>query len=214
MTNDKKCVDTNSNCDEMTSSNAPLSAPLASKLTTVQEEKISTKRSNSFIENKYKVVIGSERLAQLRKLVETAIRDHKVFTIRGGRWPIIRRELKKRNWLEKFESTDKKMQYEDLLSNLPTKQDWETPNAYVEKCENLVISRMLNKFEPDFYWSMRKEAVDLKHRSSANKLINRFSRSLFASKEGLALLLLQSYWFIEPGVSDINFPRCYVLGSV
>lgn len=41
------------------------------------------KRSNSCIENKYKCTITSERLARLRKTVENAVKDHKVFTIKG-----------------------------------------------------------------------------------------------------------------------------------
>lgn len=64
------------------------SAPSSSKIRTVTaeiQETINkcTKRSNSYIENKYKCTITSERLAQLRKIVENATRDHKVFSIKG-----------------------------------------------------------------------------------------------------------------------------------
>lgn len=41
------------------------------------------RRSNTSIEGKYRCAVTSERLAQLRKMVETAIREHKVFTIKG-----------------------------------------------------------------------------------------------------------------------------------
>ncbi|RZC31981.1 tubulin glycylase 3A-like, partial [Asbolus verrucosus] len=175
------------------------------------------KRSNSCIENKYKCTITSERLTRLRKIVETAVKEHKVFTIKGG-WPIIRREMLKRNWIEKYEPAVTKAKSttapntDDLISNLPIKHDWESPTAYIEKCEKTIMSRMLQNFDVDFYWSMRKDQSDLLHRSNAYKLMNRFSKSLFASKEGLALLLQQHYWYSEPGVASINFPRCYVLG--
>ncbi|KYB27443.1 Tubulin glycylase 3A-like Protein [Tribolium castaneum] len=175
------------------------------------------KRSNSCIENKYKCTITSERLSRLRKIVETAVKEHKVFTIKGG-WPVIRRELLKRNWVEKYEPSVTKAKSstapnsDDLVSNLPVKHDWESPSAYIEKCEKTIMSRMLQNFDVDFYWSMRKDQADLLHRSNSYKLMNRFSKSLFASKEGLALLLQQHYWFSEPGVSSVNFPRCYVLG--
>ncbi|VEN43993.1 unnamed protein product [Callosobruchus maculatus] len=173
-----------------------------------------TKKSNSFVENKYKITITSERLLQLRRLVECATKDHKVFTIRAGVWPVIRRELIRRGWLEKVEqnSKQKPTNMEDVTSNLPAKQDWESHQSYTEKCEKMVISRMLQSYDCDFYWSMRKEPVDLQHRANAFKLMNRFSRSLFASKEGLALLLQQHYWFTENGVASINYPRVYVLG--
>ncbi|XP_063917987.1 tubulin glycylase 3A-like isoform X2 [Zophobas morio] len=137
--------------------------------------------------------------------------------MKGG-WPVIRRELLKRNWIEKYEPTITKAKSstapnnDDLISNLPVKHDWESPTAYTEKCEKTIMSRMLQNFDVDFYWSMRKDQSDLLHRSSSYKLMNRFSKSLFASKEGLALLLQQHYWYSEPGVSCVNFPRCYVLG--
>lgn len=63
---------------------------------------------------------------------------------------------------------------------------------------------MLAAHDCDLYWSMRKEASDLQHRGNAYKLINRFSRSLFASKEGLALLLQQSYWYLEDNVANVR----------
>lgn len=133
----------------------------------------------------------------------------------AGGWPVIRRELIKRNWLEKIEHAGK-IKYsnlEEVTSNLPKKQEWESPQSYVEKCEKTVMSRMLQNYDVDFYWSMRKDQNDLQHRGNAFKLINRFSRSLFASKEGLALLLQQAYWYTEAGVASINFPRVYVLGK-
>lgn len=124
-----------------------------------------------------------------------------------------------RNWIEKFEpNTISKAKSsivsnsDDLTSNLPIKHDWESPSAYIEKCEKTIMSRMLQSVDVDFYWSMRKDQSDLLHRSNSYKIISRFSKSIFASKEGLALLLQQHYWFNEPGVATINFPRCYVLG--
>lgn len=121
----------------------------------------------------------------------------------------------KRNWSEKTEPTIKQKYstLEDVTVNLPAKQDWESHQIYVEKCEKTIMSRMLQNYDSDFYWSMRKDQIDLQHRSNSFKLINRFSRSLFASKEGLALLLQQSYWYTEIGVSYVNYPRVYVLGK-
>lgn len=127
---------------------------------------------------------------------------------------MIRRELLKRGWIEKYEPQNRKLvkPEEDITGNLPMKQEWETQNAYVQKCEKTIMSRMLQNVECDLYYSTRKDQLDLSHRASAYKQISRFSRSLFSSKEGLALLLTQAYWYLEPGVASVNFPRCYVLG--
>lgn len=74
------------------------------------------------------------------------------------------------------------------------------------------MSRLLAHHDVDFYWNMRKDQTEWHHRLSVNKIMNRFCRSLYTSKEGLALLLQQMYWHTEPGVASVNFPRCYVLG--
>lgn len=74
------------------------------------------------------------------------------------------------------------------------------------------MSRLLANHEVDFYWNMRKDQTEWHHRLTVNKVMNRFCRSLYTSKEGLALLLQQMYWHTEPGVASVNFPRCYVLG--
>lgn len=65
-----------------------LSSSLISELTT-SNDGVQTKTSgnlikrNSSTDNKYHLTIPSERLAELKKMVEDAIRDHKTFTIRG-----------------------------------------------------------------------------------------------------------------------------------
>ncbi|GJQ82797.1 hypothetical protein Trydic_g13500 [Trypoxylus dichotomus] len=101
---------------------------------------------------------------------------------------------------------------EELCSNLPCRQSWESAKAHAEKCEKTIMSRLLQMHECDFYWNMRKDQNDWHHRVNQGKLMNRFARSLFTSKEGLCLLLQQMYWHLEPGVAQVNFPRCYVLG--
>lgn len=47
---------------------------------------IQPKKSNSFVESKPKFTISSERLMQLKRMIEVAVRDHKIFTIRGKYW--------------------------------------------------------------------------------------------------------------------------------
>ncbi|XP_044752712.1 tubulin glycylase 3A-like isoform X2 [Coccinella septempunctata] len=181
-------------------------------------------RSNSCVGSKYKGVITSERLGQLKKMVENAATNGKIFTIRGN-WNVIRQQLVKREWMEKVEVPEKdktnmcarirgisSTASDELMGNLPLKQDWESPSAYAEKCEKLITARLLQRIEANFFWSVKRDQFDQKQRANPNRLLNRFSRSLFASKEGLALLLQNYYWFTEPDVATVNFPRCFVLG--
>lgn len=101
---------------------------------------------------------------------------------------------------------------DEVCYNLPTKLDWETAAAHRDKCERTIMSRLLTIHDVDFYWSMRRDQQNWHHRMSPTKIMSRFNRSLFTSKEGLCLLLQQMHWHNEPGVSNVNFPRCYVLG--
>lgn len=159
---------------------------------------------------KYKCTITSERLAQLKRIIEEAVKDHKVFTIKGG-WQTLRNALLKRNWIEKFEMMkptkpavpNNNSNIEELCSNLPSRQSWESVKAHTEKCEKTIMSRLLQMHECDFYWNMRKDQSDWHHRVNQSKLMNRFARSLFTSKEGLCLLLQQMYWHLEPGVAQV-----------
>lgn len=166
-------------------------------------------------DNKYVCSVSADRIHQLKKTVENAIREKKTFTIKGG-WQTLRNALIKRHWIEKYESTKKKESFnlntDDICNNLPSRQIWETAASHVEKCERIIMSRLLQMHEVDFYWNIRKDQTDWQHRVAHNKIISRFARSLFTSKEGLCLLLQQMYWFNEPGVAQVNFPRCYVLG--
>lgn len=136
-----------------------------------------------------------------------------------GGWQTVRNALLKRNWIEKYEYpkqqkiTNLQASIDEVCVNLPTKQEWESVAAHKEKCEKTIMSRLLNMHEVDFYWNMRKEQSDWHHRISQHKIMSRFNRSLFTSKEGLCLLLQQMYWHLEPGVANVNFPRCYVLGK-
>ncbi|KAF5304471.1 hypothetical protein FQA39_LY09667 [Lamprigera yunnana] len=172
------------------------------------------------IDTKIHCLIPSERIAQLRKCVDDAVRDHKTFTIKGG-WQTIRNQFLNRGWIEKIEQTVKQkanpkesvpLSLEDVCVNLPVKLDWESQASYVTKCERAIMSRMLQNHGVDFYWNMRRESNDWHHRIDPNQIINRFIRSLFTSKEGLNLLLQQMHWYCEPGIANVNFPRCYTLG--
>lgn len=170
------------------------------------------------VEKQSRCYISAERLNELRKLVELAMIERKTFTVKGGYYSV-RNALLQRGWLEKFEIklTNKgkplsaSSSMDDVILNLPVKQEWESLASHVAKCEKMIISRLLQNHDVDFYWNLHKDNNEWQHRLSKNKIINRFSRSLFTSKEGLCLLLQQMYWHNEPGVAFVRFPRCYTI---
>lgn len=52
----------------------------------------------------YKAWVSNERWNELKKIAETAMKERKVFMIKGGGYPAIRRALLERGWIEKYES--------------------------------------------------------------------------------------------------------------
>lgn len=166
----------------------------------------------------FRCCINTDRLNLLRRKVEDAIKEKKTFTIKGG-FQFIRNALLQRGWIEKIEiktHVNKSCpanppSIDEVCCNLPPKQDWESAAAHLAKCEKMILSRLLQTHDVDFYWNMRKDSNEWQQRLNKNKIINRFSRSLFTSKEGLCLLLQQLYWHTEPGVAYVRFPRCYTI---
>lgn len=74
---DQSFTSSASNTSDVTSQNQ--------SVTNISTNNPNVKRSTTSIEDakKYKCTITSERLAQLKKNVETAIKEHKTFTIKG-----------------------------------------------------------------------------------------------------------------------------------
>lgn len=72
--------------------------------------------------------ISSERLNELRKKVQEAIKAHKIFTVRGC-FHTVRRSMTERNWVEKLDSHRKMygnnvsgILIDELVQNLPQRR--------------------------------------------------------------------------------------------
>lgn len=72
--------------------------------------------------------ISSERLNELRKKVQEAIKAHKIFTVRGC-FHTVRRSMAERNWVEKLDSHRKMygnnasgILIDELVQNLPQRR--------------------------------------------------------------------------------------------
>lgn len=161
-------------------------------------------------------IIPLERLNELRKKVQDAIKLHKVFTIRGCFYTI-RKSLVQRGWVEKLDIHRRASQnlstnsmIEDLVQQLPPRRPGETRRQHVLKCERNLMSRLLEYVAVDFLWTCRKEKTDwVDMARNPSLIVNKFNKVPYTSKEGLCTVLKDFHWFYEKGTSELYFPRCF-----
>lgn len=104
--------------------------------------------------------INSDRLNELRKRTHEAIRQHKVFTIRGC-FATVRKALLLRGYVEKLDqhrraSMALNLTMDEMIHQLPSRQPGESKRQYIYKCERNIISRFLEHTPVDFLWTFRK----------------------------------------------------------
>lgn len=163
--------------------------------------------------------LASLKLNEIRKRVLEAVRQHKVFTVRGC-YSTVRRALIERGWVEKIDHPKSKNAFsghnptnylwDEILQHLPQRKPGESRRAHISKCERNICSRFLEHSHIDLLWTVRREKSDWVDISKNQvMLINRFSKAPFTSKEGLCEALKDFHWYYEEGISDAYFPRCY-----
>lgn len=162
--------------------------------------------------------ITTERLSELRKKAQDAMKHRKIFTIRGCFYSI-RKSLIQRGWVEKLDIHRRSVVngscqviLEDLHNNLhlPQRRPGETRRQHIQKCERNIMSRFLEHMPIDFLWSARKEKSDwIDMARNPNLTINKFHKSQFTTKEGLCNALRDLHWFFEEGKSETYHPRSY-----
>lgn len=160
--------------------------------------------------------ITTERLCELRKKAQEAIKQHKTFTIRGCFYSI-RKALVQRGWVEKLDIHRRapvngscQVIMEDVTQQLPERRPGETRRQHIQKCERNIMSRFLEHIPIDFLWSARKEKTDwIDMARNPNMTINKFHKSPFTTKEGLCNVLRDLHWFFEEGKSETYYPRSY-----
>lgn len=160
--------------------------------------------------------ISSERLNELRKRVQDAVKAHKIFTVRGC-FHTVRKAMSERGWVEKLDSHRKMygnntsgILIDELVQSLPQRRPGESRRAFIAKCERNIMSRFLEHATVDLLWTARREKSDwLEMSKNQVMLINRFSKAPFTSKEGLCSALRDFYWYYEEGTAETYFPRCY-----
>ncbi|NXU22988.1 TTLL3 monoglycylase, partial [Thalassarche chlororhynchos] len=139
--------------------------------------------------------------------------EKKIFTVQGP-YPVIRRLLRARGWVERklpgagssrpeqhHGSQEKQLQEEG--------EQWdEDPDGIHD-----LMSRLVQDQVPYFIWTNRLGAVDCRLLRQ-DQVVNHYARvGAFTTKEGLCLNLRNLPWF-DQADPDTFFPRCYRLGSV
>lgn len=147
----------------------------------------------------YKTWVSIERWNELKKLADAAMKDRKIFMIKGGGYPAVRRALLQRGWMEKYES--------HKVRHPPTNVD-PTKKEQLTKVERMILYKFMEHHSVDFLWTTKRDRYDWLL-SNKDVILSRFFRSAFTTKEGLCASLTQMHWYTEPGVALTRFPRCY-----
>lgn len=160
--------------------------------------------------------ITTDRLCDLRKKAQEAIKSHRTFTIRGCFYSI-RKGLVQRGWVEKLDIHRRapingscQVILEEVTQTLPMRRPGETRRQHIQKCERNIMSRFLEHIPIDFLWSARKEKTDwIDMARNPSITINKFHKSPFTTKEGLCNVLRDLHWFVEEGKSETYYPRSF-----
>ncbi|CAH0700801.1 unnamed protein product [Spodoptera exigua] len=148
----------------------------------------------------YKSWVSTERWNELKKIADNAMREHKVFMIKGGGFPAVRRALLERGWIEKYES--------HKVRHPPHVDPKKLHGKELSKVERMILYKFMEHHSVDFLWTTKRDKYDWLL-SNKDVIISRFCRSVFTTKEGLTTSLTQMHWHTEPGVALTKFPRCY-----
>ncbi|XP_032050149.1 tubulin monoglycylase TTLL3 [Aythya fuligula] len=177
--------------------------------------------------------LNPERLKQVRLHVERAIKEKKIFTLQGP-YPVIRRLLRARGWVERKErgagraggprqqqegggdgeagqgapeSSSSSWLPDDEEEEEEEQQDEEDPEGIHD-----LMSRLVRDQVPYFIWTTRSSAVQGRV-LQPDQVVNHYGRvGSFTTKEGLCLTLRNLPWF-DQADPDTFFPRCYRLGA-
>ncbi|XP_025020644.1 tubulin monoglycylase TTLL3 [Python bivittatus] len=164
-----------------------------------------------------------DRLKQARQYVERAIKQRKIFMVHGP-YPIIRRRLLVRGWVErKFPKMPKVVTKRERFPDGEADEDGDdsdTPEDDEEEEDEQddtdstysLMSRLVRNQIPYFIWTNRRDVIDCRYLRK-DQMMNHYARAgTFTTKVGLCLNLRNLPWF-DQADADTFFPRCYRLGA-
>ncbi|XP_024946433.1 tubulin glycylase 3A [Cephus cinctus] len=148
----------------------------------------------------------------IQQQVEKAIKNHKIFLIRGD-IPYLEDSLKKRGWVQKYESTKSRNLPYGSVASLDAPSLGTIQNQDGSLNEKAIIFHALKHTSPNFIWDCRNEFVDWNSSIKQDTLLNRFQKSfIYTSKLGMATILQDAHWYYEDNVSSVQCPRNYNVG--
>ncbi|NXG45053.1 TTLL3 monoglycylase, partial [Psilopogon haemacephalus] len=140
----------------------------------------------------------------------------KIFTVQGP-YPIIRRLLQARGWVERKLSRASSQPWRQQQHSMQEKQ-LQQEKGEEEQCvedpdgNHDLMSRLVQDQVPYFIWTNHCSAVNVRLLRQ-DQVLNHYTRvDAFATKEGLCRNLRNLPWFAQ-GDPDTFFPRCYRLGD-
>ncbi|CAL8339280.1 unnamed protein product [Merluccius merluccius] len=163
--------------------------------------------------------INPERLKTAKTLVEKAVKQGKVFSIRGP-YPVVRTALWARGWVERRlprpvqrahnghgdEDDDGDDGHEGPFAAEETEKEEELDDMYD------LMSRLVRN-EPAFlYWTTRRDSIDCQSLRKDQMTNHYANAATFTTKVGLCVNLQNLQWF-DTADPDSFFPRCYRLGA-
>ncbi|NXQ54429.1 TTLL3 monoglycylase, partial [Anthoscopus minutus] len=151
--------------------------------------------------------------------------EKKIFMVQGP-YPVIRRLLRARGWVErKLPGVGRQLekhrgdQNKQRLETGPSNGDEEEEEMEEEQCDedpdgiHDIMSYLVRDQLPNFIWTNFLEATDQKLLQQDN-VVNHYARvDALTTKEGLCLSLQNLPW-IEKADPNTFFPRCYRLGTM
>ncbi|XP_076805040.1 uncharacterized protein LOC143448955 isoform X1 [Clavelina lepadiformis] len=177
-----------------------------------------------------------DRLQRAKMVAEKAIKYKKIFSIHGP-YPIIRKALRERGWVEKEFKLPVKMKTNNKASGDSSDIDDDddddddddankdsgigmSPRPPVDSTENEenapddcygIMGRLVRNEQPVFQWTTRTASIDWRFLQK-DQIVNHFAKANFTTKVGLCMNLRMLSCFAD-GHSDTFFPRCYRLSN-
>ncbi|XP_053325580.1 tubulin tyrosine ligase 3-like [Spea bombifrons] len=162
--------------------------------------------------------INPEKLKQAKLLADNAVKEKKIFTIHGP-YPVIRRCLRERGWVERklpslTKPCRKGMDGEKGVGSGNDDEDEDGDNmdkdGDLDDFHNLTSCLVRNE-DPYFLWTTRRDSVDCRSLRK-DQITNHYAHAAaITTKVGLCVNLRNLRWF-DDTVPDTFFPRCYRLG--
>lgn len=143
-----------------------------------------------------------EIFKKLEAKAHQAINSKKIFTVIGG-FEVIRQSLLARGWIEKILdfNVNKSVVNEKMIS--------ETVGCY--DTMRIVLSHLVKHSPVYFIWQPKYFEMSMNINFPLRNRVTRLRTSDFTLKEGLHNLAENIQWHIIEDVSDLNYPRSFLL---